>query len=66
MGGEGSSVESQRPRGFLLAVMVMGGFIVVCIILGYFFVLHGPYNIWLSGADTGKLPERPITSKSVK
>lgn len=46
LGGEGVSVERQRPGGMALAAMIMGGFFVICLILGYFFMLHGGLNGW--------------------
>ena len=55
LGGEGSVTERQRPTGMVLAVMVMGGFLVVCGLLWYFFVLHGAPDGWLSGVDVGRL-----------
>jgi Derlin-2/3 len=55
LGGEGSSTERQRPRGCVLTAIIMGGFVVVCGILGFLFVLYGAPDGWLSGVDTGRL-----------
>jgi Derlin-2/3 len=48
LGGEGASVERQRPKGWVLAVMVMGGFVAVCCFLGYLYVLHWAPDGWFS------------------
>ena len=55
LGGEGStsSAERQRPKGLVLAAMVMAGFIVVFCFLGYLFVLHRGPPGWFSGVDVG-------------
>jgi Derlin-2/3 len=58
LGGEGSSTERQRPRGCVLAAMVMAGLTVVCCLLGFLFVLHGPPDGWLLGVDVGGLASR--------
>ena len=55
LGGEGSNAERQRPRGCVLAAIILAGFVVVCGFLGLLFVLHGAPNGWLSGLDTGRL-----------
>jgi len=55
LGGEGSSVERQRPRGAVLAVLVMGGFVLLCCFLGLLFVVHGQPDGWFSGVGLGGL-----------
>jgi Derlin-2/3 len=60
LGGEGASVERQRPRGFALAVMVMGGFLVLCLVVGLLFMQHGGFYSWFSGADGEKLVDETI------
>jgi Derlin-2/3 len=53
LGGEAASAEKQRPRGCVLAAMVMVGFVVVCCLLGLLFVLHGAPHGWFSSVDVG-------------
>jgi Derlin-2/3 len=55
LGGAGVRTESQRPGGFLLAAMVTGGFLVVCGLLAYLFLLNGIPDGWFSGVDVGRL-----------
>ncbi|KAG0650832.1 cDerlin-2 [Hyphodiscus hymeniophilus] len=55
LGEEDSSADGQRPKGLVLAAMVMGGFLVVCGLLGYFFVMYGVADDWSSGVDVGSL-----------
>jgi len=59
LGGEGESTVRQRPRGCVLAGLVMMGFVVIGCTLGFFFVLRGDTEGWLAtlrpGVDVGKL-----------
>ncbi|TVY71328.1 Derlin-1.2 [Lachnellula suecica] len=48
LGGEGASVERQRPKGLILAAMVMGGFLVLCCIVGLLFLRYGDPSGWFS------------------
>ncbi|KAH7351205.1 ER-associated proteolytic system protein-like protein Der1 [Rhexocercosporidium sp. MPI-PUGE-AT-0058] len=52
LGGEGA--EAERPKGLVLAAIVMGVFLVVCGVSGYLFVYGAPG--WVSGANGGQLP----------
>ncbi|CZR60115.1 related to F-LANa protein [Phialocephala subalpina] len=54
LGGENSSAERQRPRGFVLAAMVMGTFLLVCGFSGFLF-LYGAPDGWFSGVDVDRL-----------
>ncbi|KAL5321529.1 hypothetical protein ACEPPN_009488 [Leptodophora sp. 'Broadleaf-Isolate-01'] len=54
LGGEGAGAEAERPKGLVLAAIVMGVFLVVCGISGYLFVYGTPG--WASGVDSGQLP----------
>lgn len=72
LGGEGSSAERQRPKGFILAVIVMSGFLVVCGFLGFFF-LYGAPDGWFSAVDVGRLSsgisrsgDKTVTSRAAK
>ena len=55
LGGEGPSAERRRPRGCVLAAMVMGGFIVVCGFLVFFVLQHGGPDHWFASVDLRKL-----------
>lgn len=55
LGGEGeSSLASQRPRGLVLAAIVMATFAVICGLLGFLFFLHGAPDGWLSAIGVGR------------
>lgn len=53
LGGEGSSAERQRPRGCILTMIMMSGFLVVCGFFGFMF-LQGVPDGWFSGVDVGR------------
>jgi len=48
LGGEDSSTTRQRPKGWVLASMVMVGFLAFCCFLGFLFVMYGAPQGWLS------------------
>jgi Derlin-2/3 len=66
LGGEGASVERQRPTPGVLAAMIMGVFVVVCLLLGYFFVLHGGPDGWFPGWESGALEDTTTISGASK
>ncbi|KAG4441970.1 hypothetical protein IFR05_002538 [Cadophora sp. M221] len=57
LGGEDTSAEAERPKGLVLAAIVMGVFLLVCGVSGYLFVYGVPG--WGSGVDGGQLPGNP-------
>ncbi len=52
LGGGGSGAERQRPTGFVLATMVMGGFFVLCGLCGFLYLNEGPHD-WFAGVGRG-------------
>lgn len=59
LGGEGVRVDRQRPKGLALAAMVMGAFVLLCLVLGYLFLQPDTWPVlglpWLGAAtDTPK------------
>jgi Derlin-2/3 len=55
LGGEGeSSVVRQRPKGLILAAIVMVGFVVICGLLGFLFLLHGAPDGWFMAGGAGR------------
>jgi len=55
LGGEGeSSLPSQRPKGWVLALMGTAAFIIICALLGFFFFLNGVPDDWASVIGVGK------------
>jgi Derlin-2/3 len=56
LGGEGeSSGVRQRPRGLVLAAMVMVGVVLICGLLGFLFYLHqAPDGGWFAAMDTAR------------
>lgn len=60
LGQEGAGAERQRPTGLVLAVMVMGGFLVICGLCGLY--LYGTPHGWLTGVDGGWLASGSSTS----
>ncbi len=71
LGGEGSSAGRQRPRGCVLAVMVMGGFVVILGLVGFFLVPYGDLGVWFPSVDVGRLAsgrfgDKSVTSESIK
>ncbi|RDW59539.1 hypothetical protein BP6252_12626 [Coleophoma cylindrospora] len=57
LGGEGeSSLPSQRPRGLVLAAMVMAAFMVICAFLGLWFFWDGVPDGWRSAIGAGRSP----------
>jgi Derlin-2/3 len=51
LGGAGSGTTRQRPKGWVLASMVMVGFLAFCCFLGFLFVMYGAPQGWLSGIE---------------
>ncbi|KAH7399883.1 ER-associated proteolytic system protein-like protein Der1 [Cadophora sp. MPI-SDFR-AT-0126] len=54
LGGEGAGAEAERPKGLVLAVIVMGVFLLVCGVSGYLFVFGSPG--WAPVVDPGQVP----------
>lgn len=55
LGGEGeSSLPSQRPKGWVLAVIGLAAYIIICGLLGFFFFLNGVPDGWASVISNGK------------
>lgn len=54
LGGEGSRAEMQRPKGFVLAALVIGTFFVLCAIFGFLFMYNAP-DSWLSSVGVHRL-----------
>ncbi|KAK0103967.1 hypothetical protein ONS96_005072 [Cadophora gregata f. sp. sojae] len=54
LGGEGASAEAERPKGLVLAAIVMGIFLLLCGVSGYLFVYGSPG--WGPSVDGGPVP----------
>ncbi|PVH89198.1 hypothetical protein DL98DRAFT_508309 [Cadophora sp. DSE1049] len=54
LGGEGAGAEAERPKGLVLAVIVMGCFLLVCSVSGYLFVYGTPG--WAPVVDGNPVP----------
>jgi len=54
LGGEGAGAEPERPKGLVLAAIVMAIFLLVCGVSGYLFVYGSPG--WAPVVDGGEVP----------
>lgn len=56
------SAERQRPRGWVLAAMVAGAFVMLCAFLGFLFMQHGSDG-WLASSMSW-FGDKPVTPKT--